>query len=400
MTQGRDETSDHWRRNLAVSAFGAFTTIVGMTLLLPFLPLYVEDVGISGQAAIAQWSGIAYGATFFAAALVAPLWGRLGDRYGRKLMLVRASLGMAIAIGLMGMAQSIGQLVFLRLLTGLAGGYASGAAILAATQTPKDKTGWALGIISSAVMAGNFVGPLIGGILPAYIGIRGCFMSVGVLIFLTFIATTLFIQEDKTVFSDRRKTKTANTVWQSIPNKLPVVTMLLTGTFLTFANMSIEPIITLYVQTLGKTGDHVTFWAGVIMSVTALGSALSASWLGRLADRVGHWQVLIGAMVCCALLLLPQAFVTSAWQLASLRFLMGVSLGGLIPCVTAVLRHSVPAQALGTILGVSVSAQYIGQVAGPVSGGFIGGHFGMPAVFLMTAAIMLTAALLNMKLKP
>ena len=144
----------HWRRNLAVCVCGSFTTMMAMTLLLPFLPLYVEELGATGHAAIVQWSGIAYGATFFAAAFVAPIWGRLGDIYGRKLMLVRASFGMTVAIALMGMAGNVWQLVALRLFTGLAGGYASGSMVLVATQTPKHRSAWALGVLSSGVMAG------------------------------------------------------------------------------------------------------------------------------------------------------------------------------------------------------------------------------------------------------
>lgn len=114
-----DDVTAHWMRNMIVCLVGSFTTIVAMTLLLPFLPLYVEELGVGDKAGIVQWSGIAYGATFFAAAFVAPIWGRLGDIYGRKLMLVRASLGMTVAIGLMGMVDSVWQLVALRLFTGL-----------------------------------------------------------------------------------------------------------------------------------------------------------------------------------------------------------------------------------------------------------------------------------------
>ena len=176
--QSPDQWEDkHWRRNLAVCVFGSFTTIVAMTLLLPFLPLYVEQLGVHDHAAIVQWSGIAYGATFFTAALVAPLWGRLADRYGRKLMLIRASLGMAVAMSLIGMAQNVWQLVALRLLAGLLGGYASGSIVLVATQTPKARSGWALGMLSSGIMAGNLVGPLIGGALPPLIGIRATFLA-------------------------------------------------------------------------------------------------------------------------------------------------------------------------------------------------------------------------------
>jgi len=163
---GWKRTERYWRQNLAVCLLGSFTTIVAMTLLLPFLPIYVEQLGVSDRAAIARWSGVAYGATFFAAALVAPLWGRLADRYGRKLMLIRASLGMAVAMSLIGMAHNVWELVGLRLFAGFAGGYSSGSTILVATQTPKARSGWALGMLTSGVMASNLVDPLIGGALP------------------------------------------------------------------------------------------------------------------------------------------------------------------------------------------------------------------------------------------
>jgi MFS family permease len=382
--------SAYWKRNLVISLLGSFTTIVAMTLLLPFLPLYVEELGVSNHAAIVQWSGIAYGATFLAAACVAPIWGRLGDIYGRKLMLVRASLGMTIAISLMGMAGSVWQLVALRLFVGLAGGYASGSMVLVATQTPKDRSAWALGVLSSGIMAGNLVGPLIGGALPPIIGIRGTFLAAGGMIFFAFLATTFLIKEEKS--AARKQAAKASGGWKSIPDKRPVVAMLATGLLLMLANMSIEPIITVYVAQLVPDQGQVTMVAGIVMSAAALGSILSASRLGKLADRIGHWPVIAGALAVAGLLLIPQAFVTGSWQLIALRFLMGVALGGLLPCITAVIRHSVPDSAAGSILGLSISSQYVGQVAGPVLGGFVGGHIGMPAVFLGTSVLLLAGA--------
>ncbi len=382
--------SAYWKRNLVISLMGSFTTIVAMTLLLPFLPLYVEELGVSNHAAIVQWSGIAYGATFLAAACVAPIWGRLGDIYGRKLMLVRASLGMTIAISLMGMAGNIWQLVALRLFVGLAGGYASGSMVLVATQTPKDRSAWALGVLSSGIMAGNLVGPLIGGALPPIIGIRGTFLAAGGMIFLAFLATTFLIKEEKS--AARKQAAKASGGWKSIPDKGPVVAMLVTGLLLMLANMSIEPIITVYVAQLVPDQGRVTMVAGIVMSAAALGSILSASRLGKLADRIGHWPVIAGALAIAGLLLIPQAFVTASWQLIALRFLMGVALGGLLPCITAVIRHSVPDSAAGSILGLSISSQYVGQVVGPVLGGFVGGHIGMPAVFLGTCVLLLAGA--------
>ena len=381
-----------WERNLWVSVFGSFTTIVGMTLLLPFLPLYVEELGVTGHADIVQWSGVAFSATFFTAALFAPLWGRLGDLYGRKLMLIRASLGMTIAISLIGTAQNVWQLVGLRLLTGFLGGYASGANLLVATQTPKARTGWALGMLSSGMMAGNLAGPLIGGTLPPLIGIRNTFFAAGAMIAVAFLATTFLIKEEKRPPTHKAKSRGG---WSAIPDKRPVIAMLVTGCLLMFANMSIEPIITVYVATLVDQA-HVTFVSGLAMSAAALGSILSASRLGKMADRVGHWNVLIGCTIASAVLLIPQAFVTAGWQLVALRFLMGLALGGLLPCITSVIRHSVPVGVVGGVLGYAVSAQFVGQVAGPLAGGFVGGQLGMRSVFIGTCLLMILGAVLNM----
>jgi MFS family permease len=385
-----DGESPHWRRNLAVCVAGSFTTIVAMTLLLPFLPLYVAQLGVGDPAAIVEWSGVAYGATFFTAALCAPLWGRLADRYGRKPMLIRASLGMAVAMSLIGMASTVWQLVALRLLAGFLGGYASGSNVLVATQTPKARTGWALGVLASGIMAGNLAGPLIGGALPPLIGIRHTFWLAGATIFVIFLATTFLIKESHPARMPGAA-KPAG-AWALVPDKRPVVAMLLVGALLMLANMSIEPIITVYVQQLVADPARVTWVAGLVMAAAALGSILSASRLGRLGDRIGHWPVLAGGLVAAALLLIPQAFVTAGWQLIGLRFLMGLALGGLLPCVTSLIRHHAPARATGMLLGYATSSQYVGQVAGPLIGGFIGGHLGMRPVFLGTSLLLAAGA--------
>ncbi|NIF75657.1 multidrug efflux MFS transporter, partial [Burkholderia sp. Ap-962] len=176
--------------------FGSFTTLVSLSMLLPFLPLYVEQLGVHSPAGIVQWSGVAFGATFFGTAITAPLWGRLADRYGRKPMLVRAALGMAVVMSLIGIAHSVAQLVALRLAAGLIGGYASASIVMVGTQAPRERAGWALGVLSTGALAGNLVGPLVGGFLPGLVGIRGTFFVGGAMIAVAAAATIGLVRED------------------------------------------------------------------------------------------------------------------------------------------------------------------------------------------------------------
>ena len=376
-----------------VCLFGSFTTIAAMTLLLPFLPIYVEHLGVHGHAAIVEWSGIAYGITFLGAGLLAPVWGRVADLYGRKVILMRACLGMAICMSLICLAQNIWQLVALRLLAGLLGGYSSGAVVLVATQTPRERAGWALGVLSTGSLAGTLLGPLIGGVLPGIIGLRYTFFLAGGVIFIAFLATSFLIREDRTAFAKGTR-KVTRGAWAMLPDRRPVIAMLTTAMLLLLANMSVEPIITVYVGQF-VPGPQVVFNAGLVMAASAIGSILAAPRLGRLADRVGPWNLIIVCMLICGGLLIPQAFVTNIWELLGLRFLMGMSLAGLMPAINANIRHNVPQAVAGTILGYSTSAQFAGQVIGPLAGGFIGGHLGMRAVFLATTVVMLGGAALN-----
>ncbi|WP_128860666.1 MFS transporter, partial [Shigella sp. FC1967] len=222
------------------------------------------------------------------------------------------------------------------------------------------------------------------------------FFYAAALIFLAFIMTLTLIREEvqKNTVSSTKKCMN----WSQLPARSVIVCMLCTGLLLMLANMSIEPIITVYVQTLVSEASQITKVAGYVMAVAALGSIISASWLGKLADRIGHFRIIILALAAAGLLLIPQAFVTSGWQLIVLRFLMGLALGGLLPCIATVIRQRVPEGMVGSILGYSVAAQFAGQFIGPLIGGIVGGHIGMRAVFLATSFILLLGAIWNFKI--
>ncbi|RQR87506.1 MULTISPECIES: MFS transporter [unclassified Burkholderia] len=396
-----ERNARYWRRNLAVCVFGSFTTLVSLSMLLPFLPLYVRQLGVDAQSAVIQWSGVAFGATFLGTAVTAPLWGRLADRFGRKPMLVRAALGMAVVMSLIGVAHNVVELVALRLIAGLVGGYASASTVMVGTQAPRERAGWALGILSTGALAGNLVGPLVGGLLPGWLGIRGTFFAGGAMIAVAALLTIVVVKEDFDPATDAHarhaRATSANPARRT--DRVAVAALLVTAMMVLLANMSIEPIITVYIGGLGVDGNHLARIAGVVMAGSALGSMLTAARLGALADRIGSWNVIVGCLLLTALAMLPQAFVTHWWQLAALRVLMGMTLAGLLPSIGKLVRQSVDERATGQMLGYLQSAQFGGQVIGPVIGGQIGVALGLHSVFFVTAALLAACAALAYRVR-
>ena len=389
-----ERNQQHWKRNLFVCVFGSFTTLVSLSMLLPFLPLYVKQLGVTSQADVIQWSGVAFGATFLGTAVTAPLWGRLADRYGRKPMLIRAAVGMAVVMSLIGIAHNVYELVGLRLVAGLVGGYASASTVMVGTQAPRERAGWALGLLSTGALAGNLVGPLIGGLLPGWIGIRGTFFAGGAVIAVAALLTIFVVKEDFEPATDTKRKAVSATADATAPRTHYAVigALLATAMMVLLANMSIEPVITVYVGSLGVAPDHLARIAGVVMACSAFGSMFTAARLGALADRIGGWNVIIGCLVVTGLVMIPQAFVEQWWQLAALRALMGMSLAGLLPAIAKLARHAVDESRTGTMLGYLQSAQFSGQVIGPVIGGQIAVHLGMHSVFFATGSLLIVCA--------
>ncbi|AJK50898.1 MFS transporter [Burkholderia plantarii] len=393
-----ERNARYWKRNLAICVFGSFTTLVSLSMLLPFLPLYVEQLGVTNPAGIVQWSGVAFGATFFGTAITAPLWGRLADRYGRKPMLVRAAIGMAVVMSLIGVAHSVTELVVLRLAAGLIGGYASASIVMVGTQAPRERAGWALGVLSTGALAGNLIGPLVGGFLPALVGIRGTFFVGGAVIAVAAVATIALVREDFERGVDGRARRDAAPgahATRPAIERAALGALLVTAMMVLLANMSIEPIITVYIGQLGVPHDHLARTAGIVMAASALGSMITAPRLGALADRVGGWPVIVGCLLVTGVMLLPQAFVTQWWQLALLRGLMGMSIAGLLPSIAKLVRHAVDEHRSGSVLGYLQSAQFSGQVVGPLIGGQIGAHVGLHAVFFVTSALLVLCAVVD-----
>ncbi|HCR3984933.1 TPA: multidrug efflux MFS transporter MdtG [Kluyvera ascorbata] len=378
----------NWKRNLAVVWLGCFLTGAAFSLVMPFLPLYVEQLGVTGHSALNMWSGLVFSITFLFSAIASPLWGGLADRKGRKIMLLRSALGMAIVMLLMGLAQNIWQFLILRALLGLLGGFIPNANALIATQIPRHKSGWALGTLSTGAVSGALLGPLAGGFLADNYGLRPVFFMTATVLFICFVLTLFFIREQFTPVS-KKEMLHVKEVFGSLKNRELVLSLFVTTLIIQVATGSIAPILTLYVRDLAGNISNIAFISGMIASVPGVAALICAPRLGKLGDRIGPEKILIVALIVSVLLLIPMSFVQNPLQLGILRFLLGAADGALLPAVQTLLVYNSSNQIAGRIFSYNQSFRDIGNVTGPLIGAAVSANYGFRAVFCVTAVVVL-----------
>ncbi|EPK7360713.1 multidrug efflux MFS transporter MdtG [Kluyvera ascorbata] len=381
----------NWKRNLTVVWFGCFLTGAAFSLVMPFLPLYVEQLGITGHSELNMWSGLVFSITFLFSAIASPLWGGLADRKGRKIMLLRSALGMGVVMLLMGLAQNIWQFLVLRALLGLLGGFIPNANALIATQIPRHKSGWALGTLSTGGVSGALLGPLAGGFLADSYGLRPVFFITAAVLFICFILTLFFIRENFTPVS-KKEMLHVKEVFGSLKNRELVLSLFVTTLIIQVATGSIAPILTLYVRDLAGNISDIAFISGMIASVPGVAALLCAPRLGKLGDRIGPEKILIAALIISVLLLIPMSFVQTPLQLGILRFLLGAADGALLPAVQTLLVYNSSNQIAGRIFSYNQSFRDIGNVTGPLIGAAVSANYGFRAVFFVTALVVLINA--------
>ncbi|MFP1869387.1 multidrug efflux MFS transporter [Lonsdalea quercina] len=382
---------EKWKLNLFSAWVGCFFTGMAMSQILPFLPLYIEQLGVRDHASLNLWSGLIFSSSFMISAIVAPLWGSLADRKGRRLMLLRAALGMSIVMGLQGMATSVWHLFLLRALMGLTSGYIPNAMALIASQVPRARSGWALGTLSTGQVSGVLIGPMLGGFMADNLGLRTVFFVTSGLLFISFLITLFAIKENfvKVSKADRLSGKA---VFASLPYPMLIVSLCITTMMIQMANGSIGPILTLFIRELSPDIENIAFISGVIAAVPGVSALMSAPRLGKLGDRIGSQRILIVALLFSALLFFLMSTIQSATQLGILRFILGFADGALLPAVQALLVKYSSQQVTGRIFGYNQSCMYLGNVVGPLLGSGISATLGYRWVFLVTSLLIIINA--------
>ncbi len=364
-----------------------FFMTLSFTVLSPVMPLFLPELGVHGTAAIDLWTGVLNGATPFVAAFASPLWGRMADTKGPKIMLLRSMVAISVFTCLMGFSQTVWQFFGLRALMGAFSGFSATAITLVASQTPDRRLGYALGWLSTGQLIGSLMGPLLGGAVADLSG------SDRVPFFVTSaIATCVTVAAALTVREAARPSKAGKR--GAAPSFRAVIAaggLLPLFVVLVLAQLgvrSVQPVITLYVQTLVGNAPNLATLSGLAFSMTGFADIIASPFLGKRSDVLGYRRVLLISLTGAALFSAPQAFAGSYWAFVAERFGVGLFIGGILPTANALIgRMAAPGQR-GMVFGLTASATFLGSSLGPMVGGAVAASFGLHWVFLVTAALL------------
>ncbi|WP_206911533.1 multidrug resistance protein [Enterococcus sp. DIV0840] len=376
-----------WKKNLMVAWLGCFFTGASISLVMPFIPVYVEQLG-TPKNQVELFSGLAISVTAFAAAIVAPIWGNLADRKGRKLMMIRAAAGMTITMGSLAFVPNVYWLLIMRFFNGILSGYIPNATSMIASQAPKEKSGWALGTLSTGAIAGNLIGPSIGGALAQWFGMENVFIITGVVLLITTLLTIFMVKED---FQPVEKKDLLSTkeIFSKMDHVSILIGLFITTLILQIGVTSISPILTLYIRSLSHDTGNILFISGLIVSVAGVSAVISSPVLGKLGDRIGNHKVLLAGLMLSMICYIPMAFVKTPFQLGLLRFFLGFSTGALMPSINTLISKITPSEGVSRVYSYNQMFSNFGQVLGPMIGSTVAHGMGYSSVFIVTACFVL-----------
>jgi len=363
--------------------------LIGFSSYGSFIAYYLKGMSDYSDAEAMAWAASFQTAGMLSMMIAAPIWGSLADRFGRKIMLIRATAAAAIVVFLMSVATSPAQLVVLRVVQGVFCGTVAAAMTLVATGTPEANLGSALGTLQMTQFVANALGPFLGGLAADAFGYRTVFPVASALMVMATVIVIVVVRETRDTRAPavaRPKVRLGiKSIAQAAGANSLLLILALAGT--AFANSVLMPVIPMYVKSLAPESAQLATLAGSLSSITAVTAAVAAIGMGWAGDRFGQKITLTISMAGVGLLAIPQAFVHTAGQLMLWRAIHGFFMGGIMPTANALLARSTPPDRRGAVLGFSSGAQSGGNALGPTVGAAVANSFGMPASFLTTSAL-------------
>ena len=379
-----------WKKNLPVLWLGVFLCCASYTSCIPFLPVYLlRELGVAPEE-VNFWAGISFAVTFLGCTVMAPYWGALADHVGQRKMAIRAGYGLALSYFLTGACQDMYQLIGVRILCGLVAGFVPACMSMASSSLPESRMGWGMGLMQTAMASGSIMGPLMGGYMASWFGMRMSFY-VGSLALFAATTAVMLVVKDMTIL--QKGDFSAISLWRDLKDSLcnkELRFIMFMFFMIQTCVMTIQPLITLYVgQLMGAMGDEAVKMSGVIFSLAGFAGILAAPFWGKRGQRYGYVRIFALVTFAAGFINLFQIFIQNVWQFAAIQFIYGLFLAGAVPNINADLTVVTDKNTRGKAFGLSTSANQFGGVVGPLLGGALGAVLATRYVLVATGCILM-----------
>lgn len=373
-----------WVVTLTILVAGAFLMDMSFTMITPFLPVYLSSELGAKASEVDMWSGAVFAVTFFVSGLLGPVWGVLADRKSRKLMVLRASIGLTISYALCGIVQTPMQLFAARFFQGLCAGLYPALLALLAASIPARKTGLSMGLMQGGMTVGAVVGPFVGGVLADYFGMRESFFVASIALGLISLLIGFCIKEKP------RTVKVTSRNWfdWSVLRQPAIFKMLIACAVIHASLFSAQPILPLYIAQLQGSMDNIMMLSGTIFSVCAISIMIASPILGAAGQKFGFLKVLSCSLFFAGLLISAQVLGRTPFEFGVWRFIAGFAIAGLIPLVNSIISTECPPDKKGEVFGFNFLTGHAGMALGPFAAGALSGWFGYQAVIVASGLIL------------
>jgi DHA1 family multidrug resistance protein-like MFS transporter len=395
VTTAHGFTSTAWRRNLFAVTAASFMGYTGFTLVMPFLPLFISQLGVTDIGQVAVWTGVSLGVTPGLTALLSPLWGRLADRFGRKIMVERSLASFVVLMAAMAFVTRAWHVLALRAVQGLFAGYGSLSLTMAAESAPRERMPQSIGLVQTAQRLGPAVGPVIGGVLADVVGLRRAFLvtaffyAIGLaLVFVLYDEGAAHAAPD----TDRADAARGPVTFRHVLAFRNFLLLMAVIFAFQFVDRSYGPILPLYIEGIGVSHTRVPLIAGTLFSIMACTGALGHHFCGKLLKRHPIRHVIAGGAAAAAVGSAALGATANLWIMSTASVVLGVGIGAAMTAAYTAAGSVIPAGAHGTGFGVLTSASLTGMAVSPVAAGLLGGT-SIRIVFLVDVLFMAAIAI-------
>ncbi|TDY49716.1 DHA1 family multidrug resistance protein-like MFS transporter [Alicyclobacillus sacchari] len=394
----RTETPISWQRTLWTMAAVQAIMMMAFSSMGPFLALFIGQLGVKNQHAVEVWAGVVASSNFLMSAIMSPIWGGVADKHGKKMMVMRTTLAIAIATCLMGFSRNVYELLIIRMLQGAFSGFSASANALVASVIPEERLGYALGWLSTFAMVGSLLGPLLGGVLvdTFHHNYRIVFFLTALFASTAFILTWLLVREPRVNAehaASPRKRLSLIGQFKLLGEMKSIQVMFFVLFVAQFSVMSVQPVLPLYIRELADKSTQLVgilgTLSGICFAVTGLADLIFSPFLGKRSDRIGYKRVLSISLLGAALCYVPQALAPNIWVFILGRFGLGIFVGGVLPTANALVGRFTPREQRGRMYGFTSSSTFLGSFAGPLVGGAVSAAFGIRTMLLAVIGLYL-----------